>query len=244
MPPKKCCHCFENVNSNKPSIHCDACKYPLHVNCLEMSTEEKKLITNVKSANIKIFCDRCNVSLSAISEVKASVDELKAIFESRLEQLENLIKQSTLAPNEKESVINESVERSWRARNVIIYNVDSCEEKRDVDIVNDILKVCHASLVVDPGSVARIGTKITNKPKPLKVSFNTPDMARLCLRKKGNLIHHAQFSKILIRDDKTPLQIKHLQSLREELNIMRQQGDDTATIKYVHNIPQIVNKKN
>jgi uncharacterized protein YjaG (DUF416 family) len=126
------------------------------------------------------------VSLSAISEVKASVDELKATFESRLEQLENLIKQSTSAPNEKESVINESVERSWRARNVIIYNVDSCEEKRDVDIVNDILKVCHASLVVDPGSVARIGTKITNKPKPLKVSFNTPDMARLCLRKKGN----------------------------------------------------------
>jgi DNA polymerase II small subunit/DNA polymerase delta subunit B len=83
----------------------------------------KKLITNVKSANIKIFCDRCNVSLSAISEVKASVDELKATFESRLEQLENLIKQSTSAPNEKESVINESVERSWRARNVIIYNV-------------------------------------------------------------------------------------------------------------------------
>jgi hypothetical protein len=77
-----------------------------------------------------------------------------------------------------------------------------------------------------------------------KVSFNTPDMARLCLRKKGNLIHHAQFSKIFIRDDKTPLQLKHLQSLREELNIMRQQGDDRATIKYVHNIPQIINKKN
>jgi hypothetical protein len=61
------------------------------------------------------------------------------------------------------------------------------------------------SLVVYSGSVARIGTKMTNKPKPLKVSFNTPDMARLCLRKKGNLIHHAQFSRILIRDDKTPL---------------------------------------
>jgi hypothetical protein len=104
------------------------------------------------------YCNRCNVSLSAISEVKASVDELKATFESRLEQLENFIKQSTSAPNERESVINESVERSWKARNVIIYNVDSCEEKRDVDIVND-----PRGLSCLPSSRSRVSDSYWNK---------------------------------------------------------------------------------
>jgi hypothetical protein len=61
------------------------------------------------------------VTISAVSEVKTMINDLKQSFDTRLENFESLIKSNALqALDQKEDTINESVERSIRSWNVVL----------------------------------------------------------------------------------------------------------------------------
>lgn len=242
---KKCCHCFENILLPDTASKCHGCKFNIHLDCLDLTKDEKRLIPRMQSSNLKLFCNRCNVAVTAANEVKQLVNELKANIDLRFQQLENLI-QNTVAQSytDKENTINESVERSLRASNIILYNVPVTAGVNDCDLVNDILEVIDSSLVASPDDVLQIGSSNNGKPRLLKVRFRNFQMARLCLKKKSALLAHGQYSKVVISDDKTKQQQNILRSLRDELKTRVDNGESNLTIKYINKTPQIVTQKN
>jgi hypothetical protein len=241
---KRCCHCFENILDSDQFTGCHGCKLQLHVDCLTLTEIEKKVLPSLRSNNIKIFCNRCNVTISAVSEVKTMINDLKQSFDSRFENLESLIKSNALQTlDQKEDTINESVERSIRSCNVVLYNVPESTSDDDFNLANDILEVLDPSLAVMPDDVSRIGNSKGNKPRLLKIRFKNADMARLCLRKKSVLLGNKNFSKIYISDDKTKQQQSYLKQLRDELADRVGKGENNLTIKYVNKTPKIVEKK-
>ena len=91
---------------------------------------------------------------------------------------------------------------------------------------------------MSPENVVRIGRAVGNRPRLLRIKFKSVEMARTVLRKKSSL-SKSKYKQVIVRDDKTPRQLKHLQELREELRCRNAHGNK-YTIKYIHNIPQIV----
>lgn len=239
---ENCCHCFNPIR-DMPHVKCCACNLKIHARCLNMTDNEIKLITNIRSTNVKLFCNRCNVTVSAVSELKGIINELKDSFNNRFAQLEDLIRVNSVAVNSREEMIDESVERSIRACNVVVYNVKENSQIRDVDFVNDVIEAIDPSLVVSPEEVSRLGKPDGNRPRPLKLRFKTPEMARLCLKKKSALLTNPTYAQIFIKDDKTPRQLQHLKSLRSELNQRVTAGETDLTIKYVNRVPQIITKQ-
>lgn len=241
MAEFNCCHCFKSVSRDTPIVVCDGCSLNIHCRCLKISENEIAFISQSRSPNIKLFCNRCNVTITAISEIKKLVNDIKSSFDERLSKLESLIiNNNTSQAINREEIIAESVDRSARACNVIMYNVKPVANKQDVDVVNDVLEVIDPSLVIGPENVFRVGKTVGDKPRLLKLQFKTQQMARLCLKKKSSLLQHPQFAHITISDDKTPGQLKHLNNLRDELKRRLDVGEKDLTIKYVNHVPKII----
>lgn len=244
--PKSCGHCFKDIIENE--VQCDGCKLFLHPTCLNVADEELQVILNLRSQNIKIFCNHCNFTITLIGNIKSKIDDMQKLFDNRFDQLEaqiNAVKSpdgSRLSTVNPEESIDESVERSIRASNVIVYNVEESVEKSDVEVANDILEAIDPVLVVAPDNVLRVGKKTDGRPRLLKLRFKSADLARLCLRKKTVLRSHKNFSHVNIKDDKTPRQINYLKSLRTELKNREDAGEKNLTIKYVNHVPTIVTK--
>ncbi len=163
---------------------------------------------------------------------------MQSSFDKRLKAIEDAVKAPKFQVFEKEEIIQESVERTFRSCNVILTNVPENTDVPDVIIANGILECVDATIVVSPENVVRIGKPIQNKPRLLKVRFNNIETVRLVLRKKSAL-KTSRFPNVIIRDDKTPRQLNHLKQLRMELNNRNNSGEN-LTIKYIHNVPQIV----
>jgi hypothetical protein len=160
---KQCCHCFENILDSDQFTGYHGCKLQLHVDCLTLTEIEKKVLPSLRSNNIKFFCNRCNVTISAVSEVKTMINDLKQSFDTRLENFESLIKSNVLQTlDQKEDTINESVERSIRSCSVVLYNVPESTSDDDFNLANDILEVLDPSLAVMPDDVSRIGNSKSN----------------------------------------------------------------------------------
>ncbi|EFA12429.1 hypothetical protein TcasGA2_TC005240 [Tribolium castaneum] len=241
MAEFNCCHCFKSVSRDTPIVVCDGCSLNIHCRCLKISENEIAFISQSRSPNIKLFCNRCNVTITAISEIKKLVNDIKSSFDERLSKLESLIiNNNTSQAINREEIIAESVDRSARACNVIMYNVKPVANKQDVDVVNDVLEVIDPSLVIGPENVFRVGKTVGDKPRLLKLQFKTQQMARLCLKKKTSLLQHPQFAHITISDDKTPGQLKHLNNLRDELKRRLDVGEKDLTIKYVNHYPNLI----
>lgn len=235
-----CCHCFKEIGDQTPHIKCDGCSLKVHKHCLNLTKDELAFISKTHSPSIKLFCNPCNVTLTAVSEIKVLVNEMKESFDNRLAKLETLIRENSKV-QDREEVIDESVERSIRACNVVLYNVK--ESSEDASVVNDLLEVIDVSLVVTPENVLRLGKRNENKPRPIKLRFKNTDMARLCLRKQSALLGNATFSGVVVRDDKTPRQRQYLNALRDELQRRTDNGETNLTIKYINHVPKITIKQ-
>ncbi|KAJ3650173.1 hypothetical protein Zmor_021877 [Zophobas morio] len=240
--PENCCNCLDRSNKF-PSTKCSDCQRCLHYRCTDMSEEEVTLLQHTKSKNIHILCKNCGSSLAQISELRKNLLDMQALFEARLVAIETALssptalKSPTTDSTSSEQMIQESVERTIRASNVILVNVPVNPGVDDVTVANEILNLVDPTAVVSSENVMRIGKARANKYPPLlKLKLKSPEMARLVLRKKSAL-SSTKFSKIFIRDDKTPQQLSHLKELRAELD-RRNFSAVKFTIKYVHNVPR------
>lgn len=234
-----CAHCFKDING-KNYVECFSCKLHLHHACIDVAEKDFDSVMKLRSRNLKIICNRCNVTLSSVAELRKSIDDIKSAMEERLTHIESLISTASISPTAKEELLSESAERSTRATNVILANVLETPNTRDVDIANDILQIIDSAAVVSPDDVERIGNSVNGRPRLLKLRFKSAEMARLVLRKRDALRKSQVFGKVFVRDDKTKQQQNYLQNLNQELKTMRANGIKNATIKYRNNVPRIV----
>lgn len=141
-------------------------------------------------------------------------------------------------------LLTEIEERKLRARNVILFNVpESTSELTSINISDDVNKVTSALKNIDISfnphdiKIFRLGMKkVANRCRPIKLEFKEEHSVRTIL------INNKKFKDgIKARNDQTSQQRKHLMILRDELESRKTNGESNLTIKYINNLPKIVN---
>lgn len=238
MADSNCCQCLKEILDDNYT-RCCYCKLRIHPSCLNLTPAEANVINKLKSNNVKIVCNRCDVVISSAKRIETLVESLKTSVEERMIKMEELLSANFLKPHDREIMLNESVERSWKAANVILTNVPENAKIPDVTLANDILEAIDPNAVVSPDDVKRLGKVENGRSRLLQLSFKKVETAKLVLRKRDVLKNHHEFRGIGVREDRTKQQIAYMNCLREELNNRRSQGESGITIKYKNNVPHI-----
>lgn len=85
--------------------------------------------------------------------------------------------------------------------------------------------------------ITRIGMPNETKTRPIKVTFSTKDEVRQIIRQKSKL----NKENVYIKCDLTRNQREYLKKLVNELEQRKANGEPDLIIKYILNVPKIVN---
>lgn len=89
----------------------------------------------------------------------------------------------------------------------------------------------------------RVGRKLPNKSRPLKLILNHKSdvhtfLSSFSSENAGNA--DQRLSSVKASRDRTPREIEFFNSLKTEVEARKSQGENDITIKYVNNVPSIV----
>lgn len=118
------------------------------------------------------------------------------VFQSNLEVVNNTLAEITnrvsklenAATNGDDSIIQEINDRNRRANNLILFNMEEADFSSDSKAVGNILR----KVLTDEASdnevhytLKRLGNRNPNKPRPLCVTLNSPNISRKILMNKN-----------------------------------------------------------
>lgn len=172
----------------------------------------------------------------------ANENSIKYLQTINSESKESSSSQSCLfSPSSYEKVLNECHDRIMRRKNILIIGIPepTVENKNDrlVSDKKEVLKVINL-LCTDcpmPSKIFRIGKYLTGKNRPIKVCFESDQIAKNLLRNRGNIK-----TEIKIFSDQTPSQQNCFKVLKEELRKRQQSGENNLVIKYIKGTPKII----
>lgn len=205
------------------------------INSNVVSTEEKlSMKIDDCSSKIQEFAltlTQHSEQIEALTTMLNSLSTENAELKKKIATLEN--KQKATIPST--FLIQDKI---TRAGNIIVFGVNEASDTSSHDtILNIIRKVSptfHGNF-----ETSRLGSQTSsNKPRPIKVRFLDPFMARTVLRNKRTLLG-TEFAHVKIQDDKSPAELQQLKDLRLELHNRITSGEKNITIKYVDGIPAI-----
>ncbi|KAK4882990.1 hypothetical protein RN001_006309 [Aquatica leii] len=232
----KCSVCNDNVNADK-EISCDKCKLPLHSTCSGLSRSEIQCVF-AKDRRVSYFCNKCIKCDNEVIELKKLIMDLKLQIDELKKS--NCMKKEEYSPD---SIVHEVFERQRRANNIVIYNIEESDPQsaNDKTIATNLIKEISN---IDTGNirVQRLGKQFNNdKPRPLKITLPSSADAIQILKNKHKI---KSLNNINIKQDQTPMQLKHLANLRTKLKARQDNGEKNLTIKYIYGQPQIISLKN
>lgn len=145
---------------------------------------------------------------------------------------------SSVQNSDFEDILSEMKERENKSRNIIFFNLDeassslspasSWDASFDTDSVKEILTQIQPA-VLSELNVTRLGRKIPNKHRPVRVTLSSRSDVLSVLRNKRNYT-----GPVSIREDLTLRQRNHLRDVRAELNKLIDAGVFDKTIRYVN----------
>lgn len=248
-----CANCSQQVGESK-HLTCDACKRALHLNCTDVSLKDDR-VTRMKMRNIRIVCNQCSANIDQFSnletllksfrqDIKEQLDGFAAKFEDINKKLSTIDHLNSV--DFTEDIASEAFDRLNRARNIMIKGVPEVAGQKEVKkehdrkIVADVLGKVGSEAT--PVAILRVGGVNTNSPYPrgIKVVLSSEQEAKHVFRNSGKLLESRETKDFRITDDKTALQIKYLNSLREQLESRKKNGEADITIKYIRGQPKIV----
>lgn len=135
-------------------------------------------------------------------------------------------------------IMNEVFERQKRMNNLMIFNFNISNDRSDSVQINELfteisghpISICKAEVIGKPNK---------NGFRAIKVRLSNPVDVGVILKNKAKAI---TTKKVYIEPDMTPKQIEELNTVRNELELRRQNGEDNIRIKFVNGIPGIVQK--
>lgn len=239
-----CPNCRQVADSSK-CLQCDMCAAFVHYACIGLSETDSR-ITRTRSKNIKIICNPCSINFSQIKELRQMVTDMKTEFAAKLDELSTKLSSGGAhAAISFEELAVEVAERMNRSRNIVIAGVPEADGSVNARIEHDNATAARIVSAVVPGSAAPLRVFRVGKPSAhgrlMKVCLSDQLLARNILRQKHRL-HGTEYDSFIIRDDKTPKQLEHLNNLRRDLEVRREAGERDLTIKYIGGIPKIVVK--
>lgn len=242
---EKCIKC----NLNNPELYnCDSCKRPFCVNCSELTPDEIRCLS-LRQRKLIFFCNDCESGLKQVPLLIREVSELKKELENlkqNLQQNRQTICSSDFQNNfENFEIICELEERQKCASNIIITNIKESSANNRQSRTEDEMKVVKEILgktgtQVSDFQVHRLGKYQANKNRPIKVLMQNKHLAIQILKNSNKV----GIPGVKIFNDQTKMQRNYYLSLKQKLEEYKRNGDDSKTIKYVNNVPKIVDKIN
>lgn len=223
------------IQNNNSVIFCDSCSRSVHRECSDLTSSELKVMDLKGKRSLKFYCDDCLNGLRSVPAILKKMDMMQVEMERLREQLTSPSSKSMA----DDTVISEIYERQRRANNVIVYNLQECNDSNsqvsDMSKVVELIKeITHEDLAVV--KVFRIGKKNKNGARALKVVFSSADDALKVVKMRRNVKRER---RVYIDADLTPSQVSYLQSLRKEVADRRQEGEDGLYIRYSAGVPKI-----
>lgn len=240
-----CDKCKLDISDKDSFVVCDCCSIYHHEKCVELCPSEIRILA-LKKRNMIYFCSSCRMDFKKVPKVIAKLDEVLEINKKLIEENKKLREMIENGNSSNETNVNNIVqeihERQFRATNIIITNIQESAEKnhlrRAEEDTNNVKRILgDFSSEVTIKKTFRLGKYDNNKNRPLKVVLNSSDEALYILRNKNSI----KQPNINIFGDQTRMQRDYYLSVKNKLSEMVSQGINNKTIKYINNIPTIVN---
>lgn len=135
-------------------------------------------------------------------------------------------------------LVDEIQERDKKSCNIIIFNIIESNSSDD-ELANDLIK--NLNIDANISSVIRLG-KQSNKPRPIRITFDSPRAVLSVLKSKKSLLNVPSWKNAWITTDLTNNQRKFLSSLKKERDRRNGLNDGTWFIKYIRGSPKLVQK--
>lgn len=196
-------------------------------------------------ANIIIDQNNAKVKIDSLQTTSDNIERKIELLESEINNLKDSSPLSTLTSKSHqnyEDIVHEVNERSIRSKNIVIIGIPEASMTTDRRTYNNnevakIIKKIYDDCP-DPLKVIRLGKFKPDRTRAIKVCFASKETATFLLRNKGNVKFDNNSIKIF--SDQTPIQRKHLQNLKVELEKRINNGENNLAIKYVKGIPKII----
>lgn len=245
--------------------------YCSRTDCLPPSNQPRDLLLNQLSILTDKITELTN-KVDSLTSLPAKVDSLIVEVdtlntnvlhlerrvndnECRVKALEERVISASQQGSSTEQIVSELSDRSRRSKNIMLYDLNESldgnvetRKRHDSNLVQKLLANYLSGANLDGIKILRVGKKIPNKTRPLKVIMDSEASVGKFLSnfspESAKQIDNC-FSKVRVSRDRTPREMEFFKSLKLELERRISQGEKDLTIKYKNNVPCIVkNQKN
>lgn len=242
-----CNKCCSSLSASDIVIKCDSCKASFHTTCTKLTRAEVSCLRQ-KDRVVEYFCEKCKIANQTNQKLFDIILDLQneiKILKSEVNEFQNKINVKHQCPSAEqkdnlslvEEVLRESTEREKRSKNIILFNV--AEETQDIlTVAKDIISHACSDVKTDNIKVYRVGKKVQDKNRPVKIELESATEAKNILKNKAQI--REPYQHIKINNDQTFLQRKYLKQLREKLIDMNDNDNEKYGIKYIYGVPTIV----
>ena len=143
-----------------------------------------------------------------IAEKNRTIDKLvgsvQSTVQEELKTYANVVKKScsaSLAPARIQAAMRKVSNEEDRSRNLIVYGLDEAAEENTEEAVLTVIE--HTGEKPKLLACRRLGERSAGKERPMKVTFQTGEMARCVLAKSSKLREVEGYSRVYLSPDRT-----------------------------------------
>lgn len=231
---------INDIKADNISIRGDIAKIQENIDsCFDEMTKINERVASVsKSLGV------CEANISVIDKRSVKVENDLRVLHHQVQKVASHQRDDVTTTASTEEVLLELNERKLRERNLILFGIEeSTAERRedrirsDFKIVEECLRPLHDGIDFFRVDIRRMGKYQAHNVRPLRVTLTDASDVKSILKNKNK-----NRTSVKISSDQTPSQRNHLKQLQDQLKGLVEAGETNKTIKYINNMPRIVNK--
>lgn len=237
------CSCCAKITEEHLSLICCVCKKVFNAACVSLTKTEIRSIKSTKG--VAWTCTSCEAMGNDLNSLKAAIVSLQEEVKE-LRRVGSLKTEATLSEDLIEDVVAEISAREKKRKNIILFNIpepasaDNAERlAQDAQLVCDLFSSISPEVPLSVQPV-RLGKFNKEKKRPLKVSLPNEMHVQTIIRNASKIKDDNNFKHISITRDKTKRQNNYYKTVKARLEERQRNGEDVR-IKYMNDIPTIVN---
>lgn len=255
----------EQLNKNPRKRRAHTLEYDFKKDLAEFRTEIMEFIKEVTNNQIENITQMRNEIRQDIQDLKSTTEKLTIEYKTLQESVEIIATEHKVTQNKlitiedeinklkdkyltqdtsflkQQEIYQEIQDRLYREKNIIMVGLkeqNNNDNNYDFKEVHNILSNIYQECPM-PLKITRLGKYNGTKPRPLKIVFDSSEIAKCLLKNKSKCRNG-----IKIYSDQTPSQRDYMHKLQIELKNREQNGENNLTIKYLKGVPTIISNNN
>lgn len=250
MDKKPCSQCKNEYEATQ-LFACDSCKKFLcsGEKCGNLTGSEIKCLQLKTKRKLIFLCNECEGGFWKVPALINEINELKVVVNKFLERANHTESGGEAAYvcnndniEKSEEILMEMIERQKRESNIMVANIkesklNSTEQRKEEDL--NVVKTVLQNFNIDLTNITafRVGKLVPDKNRLLKVILKNREDAKLVLKHRDTIAAH-----IKIFGDQTKKQRDYYLYVKNKLQSLIEQGDNSKTIRFINNKPTIISK--